>query len=367
MTAAIASESLGNLNTLNLNLPSLSGITFDQLKEATEACGGSVVALPDAPVEPIEPQEPPKKRGRKKSPSSADMVVTSETVETKTSSFLDADQSPDPEEQKPIEPHSSRTLTADVMEEIQSRFEAFGFRIPMPSLSSWMPQTIRELEKTLSSWESIRIRANRLVMIPWSMREGYEIAPMLIREYDRPNDDQTDEAFSIGCDAAKELGTDANGAEYNPFAPDTQLGRAWIEGFKSGKTTREASIHPVQKSIEQKLWVDPQLTTKRDAVVSAAPTSAVAAPVQQSSRSTLAAYEAGRSSARQEAIDRILSELFAENATIKSLAEEIKELKTNLKELNETREEHVVKSNRLMDELEKVSKGEFQEGLPFGE
>lgn len=361
MTAAIASESLGNLNTLNLNLPSLSGITFDHLKEATEACGGSVVAVDE--VESVELQEsldPPlvsKKRGRKKREDFSDATADSSSIEPTI----------DSEEQKPIEPHSSQPHSGAALLEIQSRFELFGFRIPMPALAAWMPQTVRELEKTLSSWESIRVRANRLVLVPWSMREGYEIAPMLVREYDKPSDDQTDEAFSIGCDAAKELEPDATGAEYNPFAPDTQLGRAWIEGFKSGKKILAVSPQS-QKPIEQKPWVDPQLTTKRDAAFPSHPVVSPAPAVAQStSRSTLAAYEAGRSSARQEAIDRILSQLFAENSTIKSLADEIKDLKTSLKELNETREEHVVKANRLMDELEKASKGEFQEGLPFGE
>lgn len=356
MTAAIASESLGNLNTLNLNLQSLSGVTFDQLKEATEACGGSVVAVDE--VESVELQEsldPPlvsKKRGRKKREDFSDAAADSSSVEPTI----------DPEEQKPIEPHSSQPRSGAALLLFQKRFEAFGFYIPLTTINSWMPQSVRQLEKTVFSWEEDTRLCDNWTPVCDSIRQSI---PPLIASFEKPTEDQTNKAWHEGEVAG--LAGNKN-FSINLYPLGSMLSLAWAEGLKSGMKP-DIEVKEPQKSIEQKPWIDPQLTTKRDAACSTAPApTAASAPIaQSSSRSTLAAYEAGRSSARQEAIDRILSELFAENSTIKSLAEEIKDLKTNLKELNETREEHVVKSNRLMDELEKVSKGEFQEGLPFGE
>lgn len=68
---------------------------------------------------------------------------------------------------------------------------------------------------------------------------------------------------------------------------------------------------------------------------------------------------------RQEAIESILTQLFAEDEAIKQIAAEIKETKQTLKDLSETRDEHVGKVGMLMDELKKVSNGEFQPTL-FG-
>lgn len=375
---------------LTFDLSSLGGLSLANLTEAVESVGGKieveVVNLTDAEFVSVgseglgelsPPPSPQKKtRGSRKPKMTPEVESVGLGVQPTT-----------PAVEPPTFDQPS-TLKDSPRLSFSDRISRFGFHIPNETLNSWMPQTITNLTTTLKQWERALEATQHNLRVNDAIREGI---PPLLASFDKPTDTQVESAWNEGSAFALADKTDPDSA--NPFPQGSILSRSWLEGFCSlsdgkGNKGAKGDVKPPEAHIES-LTLSQQIDKSLDQTVNEimdqivkpalkpkpepGPRLSEADRIEQErlqkqqlareSATRNAAYEAGRISARQEAIDGLLSRLFSERRVITSIDEEISEVKEQLKELNKTREEHLSQSSRLIGELEKASKGEFQPSL----
>lgn len=355
---------------LTFDLSSLGGLSLENLTEAVEAVGGTieveVVNLTDAEfvsvgsedLGELSPPSPPQKKTRG-SRKPKGVGSASPPTEPQSEDPNDSAATPPPTFGQPSTLKDSPRLS------FSDRISRFGFHIPNETLNSWMPQTITNLTTTLKQWERALEATQHNLRVNDAIREGI---PPLLASFDKPTDTQVESAWNEGSAFALADKTDPDSA--NPFPQGSTLSRSWLEGFCSlsdGRNGAKGDVIDITKTppmpTATKPTGQPASPPKRN-LVKEAIVEHIAEEVRDSraNRESLA-YEAGRISARQEAIDGLLVQLFSERRVITSIDEEISEVKEQLKELNKTREEHLSQSSRLIGELEKASKGEFQPSL----
>lgn len=226
---------------------------------------------------------------------------------------------------------------------INERLADFGFMVPVPLIDQWDAETRIAVSAAIRGWDQDMGRAVNGDQFPDSDRIP---VPAVLRSFDEPTQEQLHEAVTEG-----HVTSAADPGGVNPYPLGTKLAEAWQKGFS--QDGGKAGTAPAAETAEA-----PETQP--------APATSNASDAAELATKRDAERKADLARQQQLAIEAAQDDLEEAAAHQAELEDEVRELKSELKEKKSAFDnagERVRKASRA---LAKARNGVFERMLPFG-
>lgn len=264
-------------------------------------------------------------------------------------------------------PASSDSLSE--AKDLSLQLAAFGFEVPEPVIAQWSGETFKQIARVVLRWQEEQEASFKGNAFPDDERTG---VPPLLSELEFA---LTPEVAAAAIEAAQRM--KAANLTSNPFPPESGIAKVWQDAFSAADAPAAA---PAETSEASNTEAETTAAAPAEPVQVAAQPADVSPPAEPAppakTNAELAAElnakraaEASEERERQQQLAIEAAQHDMEEAVThqEELAEQIIDLKAEMKELKSAYDNAVVRGQKAAKALRRARAGVFERTLPFRE